>query len=626
MEKRIAFVSDHASPLATLGAVDCGGQNVYVAEVARSLAKQGYLVDVYTRRDSNKLAEVVQFEQGVRVIHITAGPSVEIPKEEIMIYMNEFSEQMINFIEEENLNYDLLHAHFWLSGMVAVEVKKQLEIPFVITFHALGAVCRMHQGSDDKFRLEREKVEQEIIWHADKIIAECPNDKKDLIELYHAPVEKIEIIPCGYSPNDFHPIHPQSAKQILGLNQSYRYILQLGRIVARKGIDNVIEAFSLIHAKYPDVRLLIVGGNTEDLEDTEGIPEMKRLENLAIKLGIIEFVSFKGKKAREELKYYYSASEFFLTTPWYEPFGITPLEAMACGTPVIGSDVGGISYTVVDGETGYWVPPKSPKSLALKMTKLLDDPAKLKTMGTRARQHVRHNFTWQYVSQQIQDLYKQVIPIYQNRKHVENLRTFFRQASQTFNQSADTLPEDIFEISNEMSRVIANGGKIMVCGNGGSAAESQHFVAELVGRFEIAERPGYAAISLNSETSVMTAWANDFGLDHIFRRQVQALGREGDLLLCISTSGNSQNIVNALKQANEMGITTVNLLGKDGGEAKDYGDYNLLVPSHDTERIQEVHLHIIHQICWLVENQLSIPAEKVELALDRSVDVDKMIA
>lgn len=607
MKKKIAFISDHASPLATLGGIDSGGQNVYVTEVARCLTQWGYEVDIYTRRTSAAIEEVVQFEEHIRIIHVTAGPAGPLPKEELFMYMDEFSEQVLNFIDEQELQYELVHAHFWLSGMVAMELKRNLNIPFVITFHALGAVRRLHQGTNDKFPQQRERIEQEIIWHADKIIAECPNDMKDFMQYYNAPQEKLEIIPCGYSPNDFFPINKQRAKNKLDLHADNQYILQLGRIVPRKGIDNVIEAFGIVHEQIPNLRLLIVGGQ---LNDPDTVLEITRLKHLSIEKGVEEKVIFVGNKEREELKYYYSAAEIFITTPWYEPFGITPLEAMACGTPVIGSDVGGISFTVRNNETGRLIPPQKSDELARNLLELLDNQSVLDAMSQKAIQHVWRSFTWERVSEQIKDLYEKIIPEHKDKRNMERLKTYFHEASQALIKSAEVLPVDIIKVSNLMITTLLSGNKIMVCGNGGSAAESQHFVAELIGRFEIPERSGYAAISLNTDNAVLTAWANDFGYDFIFQRQIQSLGKSGDLLICLSTSGNSPNILHALEQARKQNIHTVNILGKKGGKAISLSNLNIVIPSDNTAHIQEIHLHVIHQLCRLVENQIEEKSEQ----------------
>lgn len=602
--KKIAFISDHASPLATLGSVDAGGQNVYVAELALGLEKKGYMVDIYTRREDENIAEIVHMSPNIRVIHISAGPEEIIPKEELFPYMDDFAAHMISFIRSHNISYDLVHAHFWLSGYVAIQIKEELNIPFVITFHALGAVRKIHQGNADKFPAERTNIEQQIIWSAEKVIAECPNDMSDLMNLYHTPPEKIEIIPCGFNPLYFYPVDKEIAKKKTGLDSNSKYLLQLGRIVPRKGIENVIKAFGLIHENLDNYKLIIVGGDLDDIgKDTE----INRLHALSRELGIDEKVLFVGNKSRTELKYYYSAAEAFITTPWYEPFGITPLESMACGTPVIGSDVGGISFTVERNKTGMLIPPNDPEKLAEAITTLVADPTTLQIMSARSIERVNTHFTWKKVSEQIAQLYDSCMVQDSALDVLQDLKSYFQQASQVFINASKQLPDKVLSISEKMYEVLQAGNKIMVCGNGGSAAESQHFVAELVGRFQIKHRPGYAVIALTSDTTIITAWANDFSYDDIFKRQVQSLGREGDMLICLSTSGESPNIVNALKEANNIGITTVGLLGKDGGEAINHTDYNIVVPSNDTGRIQEVHLHVIHQLCWLVENKMELP-------------------
>ncbi|MDR0262453.1 MAG: glycosyltransferase [Sphingobacterium sp.] len=611
MKKKLAFISDHASPLATLGGKDSGGQNVYVAEVAKQLALMGYQVDIYTRAENQRQEQIVNWKPNIRVVHILAGPTKDLPKEELYDHMEEFSTNMIDFITHNQLNYHLVHAHFWLSGIVAMEIKKQLKIPFVITFHALGAVRRMHQGCSDKFPKIREKIEKDIIWAAERIIAECPNDLKDLIQHYQAPQDKIEIIPCGYNPTDFHPIDRTEAKGKLGLDPSFTYILQLGRMVRRKGIDNVIEAFSHAQHALPELRLLIVGGNFDSVDD---LKEYEYLQHLCTELNIKDKVIFTGQKDRDKLKYFYAASELFITTPWYEPFGITPLESMACGTPVIGADVGGISFTVRHEETGTLVPPQQPQQLSSAIIELVSNDRKRLKFSVNALRHVK-SFTWKTVTESIARLYEQCLPKTSEKEAIYQIKQSFIGSSQTFERAAEVMAGGIARLSSKMVSVLRGKRKIMICGNGGSAAESQHFAAELVGRFAIQQRPGYPVISLNTDVSVMTAWANDFGYDTVFSRQVQALGQSGDMLICLSTSGNSANIINALKEANQSGIICANLLGQDGGEAAQYGEHNLIVPSDNTARIQEVQLHIIHQLCALVEQQMVAQTEGNERIL-----------
>jgi D-inositol-3-phosphate glycosyltransferase len=408
-KKRIAFISDHASPLACIGTVDTGGQNVYVAQLARHLAAQGYLIDVYTRRDDVKVDEVVNWQKGIRVIHVKAGPERNIIKEQMLPYMQEFQDNMTSFIIKNHLHYELIHANFFMSGLVACGIKKELDIPFVITFHALGHIRRIHQGGKDKFPAERISIEEMIVREADQIIAECPQDRDDLIDHYRANPRKISIVPCGFSSSEFHPVDKITARDVLGLPSDCHLLLQLGRMVERKGIDNVIRSMAyLASGDGKEVRLVIVGGDSENMQES-ACAEYKRLYAMARRLKIADKVVFAGRKDRDKLKYYYSAADLFITTPWYEPFGITPLEAMACGTPVIGANVGGIKFSVKDGVTGRLVPAKQPGKLAEKIRELLSDGQRLTQMGRNAIKHVNTWFTWEKVAEQVKDLYGYVL-------------------------------------------------------------------------------------------------------------------------------------------------------------------------------------------------------------------------
>lgn len=404
MRKQIAFISEHASPLAVLGGVDSGGQNVYVAETAKQLSAMGFDIDVFTRWENPSLPKIVKWLPGIRVIHLKAGDVAVLPKEQLLDHMPEFREEMIDFIIKENKNYELIHAHFFMSALVAADIKKILNIPFVVTFHALGMIRKLFQGSKDSFPPERIDIEKRVVREADYIIAECPQDKIDLVKHYGATLDKITIIPCGFSNSEFHPIGKMAARKALGFAPSEKVLLQLGRMVPRKGIDNVIRALACLRKNGSDCKLVIVGGecNAESLDDDK---EICRLKALARELEVFDYVLFTGRKSREELKYYYSAADVFITTPWYEPFGITPLEAMACGTPVIGANVGGIKYSVADGETGFLVPPKDPATLAEKVALILQDEQLALRMRKNALVRVNKLFTWKNVCVQLSNLY-----------------------------------------------------------------------------------------------------------------------------------------------------------------------------------------------------------------------------
>ena len=408
MNKHIALISEHASPLGTFGGADSGGQNVYVGQLARHLAVLGYEVDIFTRRDSDKLPQILEWMDGIRIIHVPSGPCVYIRKEDLLPYMGEFTAYVLDFCQYAQ-HYNLVHGNFWMSALVAAEIKRELGIPFVVTFHALGRVRRFYQGAADEFPDERFTIEDRIVAESDHIIAECPQDREDLLQLYHADPLKISVIPCGFDATEFWQVDQASARVHLGLPSDERLILQLGRLVPRKGVDTVICGFGQLLKKHRvRANLLIVGGESEE-PDPVITPEIGRLQALARSEDIAESVQFVGRKHREILKYYYSAADVLVTTPWYEPFGITPLEAMACGTPVIGSNVGGIKFTVKDGETGYLVPPNDPAAIAERISHLYKNPHLLHQMSRQAIQRANQMFTWEQVTTKVAALYESVL-------------------------------------------------------------------------------------------------------------------------------------------------------------------------------------------------------------------------
>ncbi len=420
--RRIALISEHASPLATLGGKDCGGQNVYVGQVARHLAKRGYDVDVFTRRDDASLPIVVPWCRGVRIVHVPAGPARSVRKEDLLTYMNAFTAFMIRFIEQEPRPYDLVHANFWMSGLVAAELKRRIGLPFAITFHALGRVRRRHQGEDDEFPEDRFAIEDRIVREADRIIAECPQDEEDLICLYRADAADIRVVPCGFEPKELWPIRKTVARTALGLPSDAPILLQLGRMVPRKGVDTAIEACSLLRHQYAiPAQLLIVGGES-DRPDPRVTPEIGRLKLLTRRLGITDAVRFIGRRRGASLRYYYSAADMFISTPWYEPFGITPVEAMACGTPVIGANVGGIKFTVRDGETGYLVPPKNPRAVADRIAHLYRHRDLLEVFRQQAIQRANDLFTWSKVAGALAEIFEEILGAPVRRRALQEQR------------------------------------------------------------------------------------------------------------------------------------------------------------------------------------------------------------
>jgi D-inositol-3-phosphate glycosyltransferase len=624
MSRRIALISEHASPLGTLGGVDGGGQNVYVGQLARHLATAGYSVDVLTRRDDELLPETTVWANGVRIVHVPAGPPRCVRKEDLLPFMEEFTDYMLRLTESRRETYDLVHANFWMSGLVAAEMKRALGTPFVVTFHALGRVRQLYQGIADEFPKQRCEIEDRIVAEADHIIAECPQDEQDLIRLYNADPRKISIVPCGVDQAEFWPMNKPLARASLGLGRDDRVILQLGRMVPRKGVDTVIQAFArLVTDHRVSAHLLVVGGESSE-PDPRLTPEIGRLQTIAAHEGVADHVTFVGRRGRDALRCYYSAADIFVTTPWYEPFGMTPIEAMACGTPVVGSNVGGIKFSVLDGKTGYLVPPNDPDALAERLAHLYRRPRLLEVFGRQAVRRSSHLFAWPKVAASVAAVYEDVLRAGRptTASAGDRLATIddgFENLMRVLHESRRLLRPRIAEAAAAISACFQRQGKLLTCGNGGSAAAAQHMAAELVGRFGISDRPGLPAVALNTDTAVLTALSNDFGYDSALARQVEAFGQPGDVLFGISTSGRSQNLVRAFELARGHGIHSVALIGGDGGALGGLADLAIVVPSSRTQVIQEVQTVVIHLICQMVEDQLGLDGP--ELAASSAVSV-----
>lgn len=406
---KIAMVSEHASPLTPPGGVDTGGQNVYVAQVASQLARAGHLVDVFTRCDSEHQVRVMRWRRNLRVVHVPAGPPVSLPKERLLDHMEEFGDWMGRFFSDEQRPYDVVHANFFMSGWASLLAARSHPLPLVTTFHALGLVRRRHQGASDGFPDERFEIERTLMRESDRLVAECPQDREDMLSLYEADPARIDVVPCGFDPLEMAPMERNEARDRLGWPRDAFIVLQLGRMVRRKGVDNVIRSLDALNREHRrGAELYIVGGETE-APDPDATPEIKRLLDVAVQSGVLRHVHFAGRRGRSVLRLYYAACDVFVTTPWYEPFGITPVEAMACGRPVIGSNVGGIKSTLVDGECGFLVPPNDPSALAEKLALLQGDPQLARRMGRAGRERARTLYTWRRVSMGLADSYRRAI-------------------------------------------------------------------------------------------------------------------------------------------------------------------------------------------------------------------------
>lgn len=396
---RIAMVSEHASPLAALGGVDAGGQNVHVAALAGELAGLGHTVEVYTRRDDPDLPERVRMPAGVDVVHVPVGPAGHVPKDELLPWMADFGRWLAARWERDGAP-DVVHAHFWMSGLAALQAARSVSerVPVVQTFHALGSVKRRHQGDRDTSPRGRVQTEAGLGRSVDLVVATCSDEVTELLRL-GVPEQRITVVPCGVDVEHFAP----PPRTFVPAGGERPHLLSIGRLVERKGVDTVIQAL----VDLPDVELRIAGGPTPDgLADD---PEVQRLSALARTLGVADRVTFLGSLDHEDVPQEIRSAAVVVATPWYEPFGIVPLEAAACGTPVVGSAVGGLLDSVDDGTTGLLVPPRDPRALAGAVAELLRDPVRRRRMGVAARRRAVELYGWDTVARETHRAYTSVV-------------------------------------------------------------------------------------------------------------------------------------------------------------------------------------------------------------------------
>ncbi|KUM35754.1 glycosyltransferase [Arthrobacter sp. EpRS71] len=413
---KISMVSEHASPLAALGGVDAGGQNVHVAALSSALADRGHQVTVYTRRDDPDLPAKVQVGPGLSVVHVDAGPARRIPKDHLLPYMGELADGIC--ADWAGDVPDVLHSHFWMSGLAALQASRRagadFPVPVVQTFHALGSVKRRHQGAADTSPPAREWLEPWVGRTASWVIATCPDEVFELMA-FGINRSRISIAPCGVDLTLFPGTSDAEPK-----TRTHR-ILSVGRLVQRKGVDLIIQALPLLaEAGFNDVELLIVGGSGDALTLEED-PEAQRLHTLAKELGVEDKVTMRGQVPRDAMPGIFRSADAVVCAPWYEPFGIVPLEAMACGIPVVAAAVGGLRETVVDQKTGLHVPPRDPEALAVALGKLLADPDLRADMGRAGARRARSRYSWERIAAVTEKAYGSVLAAGLSRQAGESL-------------------------------------------------------------------------------------------------------------------------------------------------------------------------------------------------------------
>jgi glycosyltransferase involved in cell wall biosynthesis len=391
----IAMVSEHASPLAAIAGVDAGGQNVHVAALAQALARRGHEVTVYTRRDDPDLPERVELPSGLTVEHVPAGPARELPKDALLRYMPAFGAHLAQRWAADPPT--VVHAHFWMSGLAALAGVRELrDVPVVQTFHALGSVKRRHQGTADTSPPERLRLESALARQAAQVIATCSDEVGELIRLgVHR--SRVSVVPCGVDVDVFTPVGPTAPRG------GRPRLLTVGRLVQRKGVEDAVRALPLV----PRAELVVAGGPAHG--SVEDDPEVRRLRAVAARIGVSDRVTFLGQVSREDMPALLRSADIVVAVPWYEPFGIVPLEAMACGVPVIASAVGGLLDSVVDGVTGAHVPPRQPEALAQMLCRLLADPVRRTAYGLAGADRAAARYTWDRVADDTEAVYAPLV-------------------------------------------------------------------------------------------------------------------------------------------------------------------------------------------------------------------------
>lgn len=412
------MLSYHTCPLALLGGKDTGGMNVYVRDLTRYLSRLGIRVDVFTRSQDEHIPHVLHdLGYGSRVVHMAAGPEVPLPKPELVNYLPQFADGIRAFAKAKDIRYDIIHSHYWMSGMAGLDLKKSWNVPLVHMFHTLGVmknrVAQTPEEIEGGYRLEGE---QQVLVGADQVIAATPAELAQLQWLYQANTNRITVIPPGVDTSHFYPIPSDEAKEYVGIPADEKMLLFVGRIEPLKGLDVLIEAIGRFcperREKHRKLFLAVIGGDP-DASSERMTAEMARVQGLREKYGVEEVVTFLGKRGQDTLPYYYSAAEAVVVPSHYESFGMVALEAMACGTPVVASQVGGLAFLVQDGKTGFTVPVGDAEALCGRLKALIEDEDLRNRMGAAAYQFARQ-YDWEVIAGRVAGLYQAVISAYQN--------------------------------------------------------------------------------------------------------------------------------------------------------------------------------------------------------------------
>lgn len=406
----IALISEHGDPAAEIGKDAAGGQNVYVRQVGEALAKLGWQVDMFTRKSSPDRATIVQHSPHCRTIRLVAGPETYIPRDRLFEYMPEFVAAFQQFQQKEGTNYPLVHTHYWMSGWIGLQLKQQQNVQLIHTYHSLGAVKYQAVDEIPAIAQTRLDVECQILEQSHCVVATSPQEHDDLRRLVSGSGQ-VEIIPCGTDVQNFQPLSKVEARQQLGFDPQARIVLYVGRFDPRKGIETLVRACDklrtqLASADDANFRLVIVGGSEPQAADGA---ERERIEGIVKDLGLKAITEFVGMVGHDRLPLYYTAADVCVIPSHYEPFGLVAIEAMACGTPVVAANVGGLKFTVIPEETGLLVTAQDVDGFARAIERILTDERWAEKMRHQASARVREYFSWSGVAVQLSDLYRRLL-------------------------------------------------------------------------------------------------------------------------------------------------------------------------------------------------------------------------
>jgi type III pantothenate kinase len=504
---------------------------------------------------------------------------------------------------------DVVHAHFWMSAVAALAAAGPLGIPVVHTFHALGTVKRRHQGDRDTSPPERLGIEREIAERVDRIVATCTDEVFELVRMGADP-HRVTVVPCGVDLGLFGGDGPAEPR-----TEGRHRLVSASRLVERKGLGEMVERARRAARRGAAHRRRPAGRRARGRARRPVVSGRSRPSS-----GWATAWCCAGAFERTDMPALLRSADVVVCAPWYEPFGIVPLEAMACGVPVVATAVGGQIDSVVHGETGVHVPPRDPAALALALRELLDDPERRAALGANGRERARQRYAFDRIAAATRDVYADLAGGFRRdaaspaptrvAPHEHPHAT--RRPGASGHLAALRAP--LAALDGELARPRALGhaarrpcssaaGALLAAGNGGSASQAQHLTSELVGRYRD-ERVPLSAIALCTEGPAVTAIGNDYGVEEMFARQVRAHGRPGDVLVALSTSGRSPNVLAAVEAARAGGMTTWALAGRPGTPLALACDDALCVDSAHTATIQEVHLITIHLLCEAVDASL----------------------